>query len=329
MANKPFPFSVCKECCGVSGITEEQMRQITEEVEKNITSVSHADKANQANVADKASKDSDGNKINEHYATKEEIGDRSKLMDAPNDDLVTAINRAFNNFETTKIIADTAFKDAQTAIDRSVSALQIAKGANQSKTFADYLAVITTLNGAEANVYNAGQNLYVITKDVPDLWISENVDTAQFYTYSTDEAFIEDLVTNGKVTVGWYAVSMLETQKVDLTEYASKKSVEDIVSGKTHVGFAYKAFYDNYGNDIHQYYASKDNLGVAIDALTNQLTSGSLIVNTAQNSAKAETDWNNNVIHTTYATKAEVGDIETALDNIIAIQNTLIGGGSV
>ena len=31
----------------------------------------------------------------------------------------------------------------------------------------------------------------------------------------------------------------------------------------------------------------------------------------------------------TYATKAEVGDIETALDSIIAIQKGLIGGGNV
>jgi hypothetical protein len=33
-----------------------------------------------------------------------------------------------------------------------------------------------------------------------------------------------------------------------------------------------------------------------------------------------------NCIHNTYATKEEVGNIETALDNIIAIQNQLIGG---
>ena len=41
---------------------------------------------------------------------------------------------------------------------------------------------------------------------------------------------------------------------------------------------------------------------------------------------RAERDANYNVITDTYATKAEVGDIETALDSIIAIQNGLIGG---
>ena len=43
----------------------------------------------------------------------------------------------------------------------------------------------------------------------------------------------------------------------------------------------------------------------------------------------AKYDDEGNYIPDTYATKKEVGDIETALDNIIAIQNSLIGGGSV
>lgn len=47
------------------------------------------------------------------------------------------------------------------------------------------------------------------------------------------------------------------------------------------------------------------------------------------NSYQAVADANNNPIHETYATKGELGNIETALDNIIAIQNQLIGGGSV
>ena len=43
----------------------------------------------------------------------------------------------------------------------------------------------------------------------------------------------------------------------------------------------------------------------------------------------ADRDGAGNIIIDTYATKKEVGDIETALDNIITIQNTLIGGDSV
>ena len=43
-------------------------------------------------------------------------------------------------------------------------------------------------------------------------------------------------------------------------------------------------------------------------------------------SREAECDKEGNFIHETYATKKEVGNIETALDGIIAIQNQLIGG---
>ena len=46
-------------------------------------------------------------------------------------------------------------------------------------------------------------------------------------------------------------------------------------------------------------------------------------------SFRAVADANSKPIHETYATKNELGDIETALDSIIAIQNQLIGGGSV
>ena len=46
-------------------------------------------------------------------------------------------------------------------------------------------------------------------------------------------------------------------------------------------------------------------------------------------SKRAVEDAQSNVIHETYATKEDVGNIETALDNIIALQENLIGGGSV
>lgn len=45
----------------------------------------------------------------------------------------------------------------------------------------------------------------------------------------------------------------------------------------------------------------------------------------AGNSDCADKDFYGNYIHLTYATKEEVGNIETALDGIIAIQNQLMG----
>ena len=50
---------------------------------------------------------------------------------------------------------------------------------------------------------------------------------------------------------------------------------------------------------------------------------------TASRTNVAKYDDEGNYIPDTYATKGEIGNIETALDNIIALQENLIGGGSV
>ena len=68
----------------------------------------------------------------------------------------------------------------------------------------------------------------IITLQVPDLWISGIESTSQTYTYTTDEAFTTELNTNGYVQVGYYKLSALETQKVDLTDYATKTYVNNL-----------------------------------------------------------------------------------------------------
>jgi hypothetical protein len=49
--------------------------------------------------------------------------------------------------------------------------------------------------------------------------VQENIN----YTYSTDEDFTNLLKEQGYVQVGYYNLSALETQKVDLTDYAKKE----------------------------------------------------------------------------------------------------------
>ena len=56
-----------------------------------------------------------------------------------------------------------------------------------------------------------------------------------------------------------------------------------------------------------------------VNKLREQITTGHLVCR------QANRDKLGNVIHEFYATKEEVGDISTALDNIIAIQNNLLG----
>lgn len=95
----------------------------------------------------------------------------------------------------------------------------IAKGANQAISYGNYSTMITDFNSLDDDVYKVGQNVYIMTLEVPDLWVSSIESTSSSYTYTTDESFITALETNGYVQVGYYRLSALETQKVDLTNY--------------------------------------------------------------------------------------------------------------
>lgn len=95
----------------------------------------------------------------------------------------------------------------------------IAKGANQALSYSNYQSMINVFNNLANNVYNVGQNVMIVTLQVPDLWISGIESTSQTYIYTSDSDFVNALATNGYVQVGYYKLSALETQKVDLTNY--------------------------------------------------------------------------------------------------------------
>lgn len=95
----------------------------------------------------------------------------------------------------------------------------IAKGANQAIGFDTYEAMVSGLNGASNAVYRLGQSIYITTLGIPDLWVSSVEETAVMYEYTSDADFIATLGLNGFVQVGYYKLSALETQKVDLTNY--------------------------------------------------------------------------------------------------------------
>ena len=130
--------------------------------------------------------------------------------------------------------------DVETDLQLTITAIQntantaesIARGANQSLSFSNYQAMITAFNSLANNVYSTGQNVMIITLNVPDLWISSIESTSQTYTYTTDEAFTTALETNGYVQVGYYRLSALETQKVDLTNYYTKTQTDTLLNAK-------------------------------------------------------------------------------------------------
>ena len=137
-------------------------------------------------------------------------------------------------------------------------------GANKAVSFINYSSMITSLNALGNTSYNVGQNIMIVTLQVPDLWVSEIAETSVAYTYVSDDDFVNELTTNGSVQVGYYKLSALETQKVDLTEYAKLVDLDTKVSQIEYsteqtfadgsdggvVGRAYMRFRDNTENSI-------------------------------------------------------------------------------
>ena len=92
------------------------------------------------------------------------------------------------------------------------------KGKQLALSFDDYEDMVTALNDADDEAYKVGQSMYIVTLEVPDIWISGIAETSVPYTYVDDATLISDIATaHGALQVGYYYISQLETQKVDLT----------------------------------------------------------------------------------------------------------------
>jgi hypothetical protein len=138
-------------------------------------------------------------------------------------DIVGKQNIEDNSLTTTNKTIPTAINEVNS----------IAKGANQALSYANYSAMVIAFNSLDDDEYNVGQNVYVVTTEVPDLWVSSVESTSSTYTYVDDATIVSELETNGYIQVGYYKLSMLETQKVDLTNYV--KNTDYATSSKAGV----------------------------------------------------------------------------------------------
>ena len=117
-------------------------------------------------------------------------------------------------------ITDNALETNNKTVPGAINEVNsIAKGANQALSFSSYPYMINDFNVAPNDEYQIGQNVMIVTISVPDLWVSGIESTSVRYTYRGDSAFLSELSENGYVQVGYYKLSALETQKVDLTGY--------------------------------------------------------------------------------------------------------------
>ena len=236
----------------------------------------------------------------------------------------------------------TTNKTIPTAINEVNS---IAKGANQAVGYSNYSAMVTAINAMDDDEYNVGQNLYVVTVEVPDLWVSSVESTSSTYTYVDDATIISALETNGYIQVGYYKLSMLETQKVDLTNYVTNtdygtSATAGVVKPANGLSIysngnaaALNRTYAQYGEDGNNYFIGKG-------TLENVITGKGLVSNTdyATSSVggvvKANTSYgfnmSNGYLTGNTKTYAQYGDANTGM--VVSkgtLENVITGKGLV
>lgn len=109
-------------------------------------------------------------------------------------------------------------------------------GKSQSKTYTNYQAFVTAVNAMNNTALKVGDNVFIVTPDVPDMWVSAVNSSSATYTYSSDSAIVTALGSANGLTVGYYVFRELETQKVDLTAYQTKTDNSLNTTSKTVVG---------------------------------------------------------------------------------------------
>lgn len=153
------------------------------------------------------------------------------------------ITQRQNTFESNM---EGEFNTFKTNVTNEVDTLEgIVKGRNQALAYNSYSEMVTALNTMTKDELKRGQNIYIGTVGVPDLWVYSVETTKSTYSYTNDKTFVNSLGTNTTIQVGYYKLAQLETQKVDLT---------------------------NIESDIDALQTSDTDINALITALTNRIT---------------------------------------------------------
>lgn len=101
----------------------------------------------------------------------------------------------------------------------------IALGASMAISYHDYSQMVATLNVLPKDFFKSGQDINIVTKYVPDIWVAFIEDTHEEYTYVDDETIVQTLSDVGTFKVGYFVLAQRETQKVYVEDLAKKSQV--------------------------------------------------------------------------------------------------------
>lgn len=141
-------------------------------------------------------------------------------------DTLSGLKAKIEQAQTDATNAGTAAAKAQ---EKANQAYTLAEGRSRSASYATIAAMQTALEGASNSQFKVGDNIFIEAVDVPDFWASK-VNT----TKGTDKVPASGSF-NSTYNVGYYTISKLETQKVDLSSYALKTYVDQKVEGNASI----------------------------------------------------------------------------------------------
>lgn len=139
--------------------------------------------------------------------TKNEIGLGNVNNVAITQEEVTQIGTNKTNIEKTNKQVETNIQHISNAQSIANEALNIAKGRTRTKVFDTFGDMTNYLKSASKEEFKLGDNLLIKATNVPDYWIS-------------------NILENNSGVYGYYEISILETQKVDLSNYYNKSEID-------------------------------------------------------------------------------------------------------
>ena len=152
--------------------------------------------------------------VNQISENKSNIGKlEQELQNTKNDILIasTQIDTNKNEIDIIKSKNDSQDTNIIKAQETANEAKSIAQGRATSKVFDTFYDMQIYLKNANDNEFKQGDNLYIKDLNVPDYWIS-------------------NILSNNNGVYGYYEVSILETQKVDLSNYVEKEEGKGLSS---------------------------------------------------------------------------------------------------
>lgn len=103
-------------------------------------------------------------------------------------------------------------------------------------TYDDYQKFVEATDAIARTGMGVGDNVYIKTLEVPDMWVTRVNAVSTLYTYTSDQAIVDALNSQYGLTVGYFTFSQLETTKVDLTDYQQTTDRGLNTTNKTVVG---------------------------------------------------------------------------------------------